>query len=72
MPTTSLDRLCTHGDEIPIEERPPDEVRAVQGHLIAPEDVAVWNPSFDVTPAHLIHGWVTEHGVWQLPFPQII
>lgn len=69
MPTTTLDRECSNGEEIPIEERPPTEVRSVQGHPIAPHDVSVWNPSFDVTPARLIHGWVTEKGIWQVPFP---
>lgn len=69
MPTTTLDRDCHHGDNIPIEERSPTEVRSVHGHPIAPRHVSVWNPSFDVTPAHLIHGWVTEKGVWNVPFP---
>lgn len=69
MPTTTLDRECPSGTEIPIEERPPLEIRSVQGTPIAPHDIPVWNPSFDVTPAHLISGWVTEFGIWQLPFP---
>ena len=69
MPTTTLDRNCPNGSQIPIEERPPTEVRSVQGHPIAPDDINVWNPSFDVTPAHLIKAWVTEKGVWTLPFP---
>jgi len=30
----------------------------------------VYNPAFDVTPAELISAWVTERGVWQLPFPE--
>ncbi len=69
MPTTTLDRHCSTGEQIPIEERPPDEIRSVHGHPIAPHNVPVWNPSFDVTPASLIHGWVTELGIWTLPFP---
>ena len=70
MPTTTLDRNCPTGEQIPIEERPPDEIRSVQGHPIAPNNIPVWNPSFDVTPAHLIQGWVTEMGLWTLPFPE--
>ena len=70
MPTTTLDRKCPHGDDIPIEERPPTEIRSVQGHPIAPVAIPVWNPSFDVTPAHLIDGWITEKGIWKVPFPQ--
>ncbi len=69
MPTTTLDRHCSSGAEIPIELRSPNEVRTVHGVPIAPKDVPVWNPSFDVTPAYLISGWVTEHGVWTPPFP---
>ena len=70
MPTTTLDRNCPTGEQIPIEERPPDEIRSVQGHPVAPHDIPVWNPSFDVTPARLIQGWVTEKGVWRVPFPK--
>ncbi|MEL6343835.1 MAG: S-methyl-5-thioribose-1-phosphate isomerase [Myxococcota bacterium] len=69
MPTSTLDRRCPDGSQIPIEERPADEVRKLAGVAIAPPDVGVWNPAFDVTPAALIAGWVTEHGVWRPPFP---
>ena len=69
MPTTTLDRECLDGSHIPIEERPPTEIRSVQGLRIAPDNIPVWNPSFDVTPADLITAWVTEKGVWHPPFP---
>ena len=68
MPTTTLDRECSSGTGIG-RRHPPQEVRSVQGNLIAPHNIPVWNPSFDVTPAHLISGWVTELGIWNLPFP---
>ena len=68
MPSSTLDRRCPTGAEIVIEERGPDEVLGVQGVLIAPQQVGVWNPAFDVTPAELISGWVTEHGIWRPPF----
>jgi methylthioribose-1-phosphate isomerase len=57
---------------IPIEERPEDEVRIVRGLdsegrfaevTIAPRATAVANPAFDVTPAELVTGIVTEKGV---------
>ena len=70
MPTSTLDRRCPSGAEIPIEERPADELTHLAGVSIAPEGVAVWNPAFDVTPAELITGWVTERGLWQVPFPR--
>lgn len=69
MPTTTLDRNTPTGKDIIIEERDPTEVRSVQGKPIAPNDIPVWNPSFDVTDAHLISAWVTERGIWTLPFP---
>lgn len=69
MPTSTLDRSCPDGTHIPIEERRPDEVLGWGGQRWAP-DVPVHNPVFDVTPAALISGWVTEHGVWRPPFPE--
>lgn len=69
MPTSTLDRRCPNGVEIPIEERNPEEVRSFHTIPVAPSDVKVWNPAFDVTPANLISGWVTEKGVWNIPFP---
>jgi len=69
MPTSTLDRGCPDGTHIPIEERAPHEVTHIAGRSIAPDGTPVWNPAFDVTPAHLISGWITEHGVWTVPFP---
>ncbi len=68
MPTSTLDRRCPDGAAIPIEERDPAEVRGHRGVVWA-ADVPVYNPAFDVTPADLIHAWVTEDGVWRPPFP---
>ncbi len=64
MPLSTLDTRCATGDDIPIEERPAAEVRGFGGRATAPDGVAVWNPAFDVTPAALITGWITEHGPW--------
>jgi methylthioribose-1-phosphate isomerase len=61
-PTTTVDLATPHGDAIPIEERSPDEVTAVQGVQIAPEGTPAWHPAFDVTPAALIRSIVTEQG----------
>ncbi|MEN0063441.1 MAG: S-methyl-5-thioribose-1-phosphate isomerase [Myxococcota bacterium] len=69
MPTSTLDRRCPTGADIVIEQRNPDEVTHLKGVQIAPDGTPVWNPAFDVTPAELISGWVTEHGVWKTPFP---
>ena len=67
-PTTTLDLSTPSGEAIPIEERSPLEVRTVFGKPIAPVDVSVANPAFDVTPAELIAGIVTEQGIARPPF----
>ena len=62
-PSSTIDRATARGADIPIEERAPDEVAGWRGRRTAPEGVAVWNPAFDVTPAELVTGFVTERGV---------
>lgn len=66
-PHTTLDRLCPDGAAIPIEQRAASEVAGVAGSFghvqWAPENAAVTNPAFDVTPAALISGWVLDTGV---------
>lgn len=69
-PYSTIDLKTKSGDEIPIEQRNPLEVTSIHGsHLVAPKDVAVYNPAFDVTPAELITGIITERGVFK---PQAI
>ena len=67
-PLSTFDKNCPDGSAIPIEERAPDEVRKAAGHYIMAEDAKVWNPSFDVTPASLIAGIITEFGVLRAPY----
>jgi methylthioribose-1-phosphate isomerase len=69
-PTSSIDLATPDGDAIEIEERPADEVLRIRGQLIAPAGTEVRNPSFDVTPAELISGIVTEEGVVPAPFTE--
>lgn len=68
VPTSSMDLATPDGAEIVIEERPPDEVLKIRGVQIAPPGTQVRNPAFDVTPAELITGFVTEEGVIRAPF----
>jgi len=63
VPSSSLDLNLSSGDQIEIEERNPDELACVNGQRIAAEGIGVWNPAFDVTPASLITGLITEFGV---------
>lgn len=67
-PTSSVDLAAADGSWIPIEQRPPDEVLKIRGVEIAPPGTAALNPAFDVTPAELITGIVTEEGVLRPPY----
>ena len=62
-PSSSFDLSIERGDDIPIEERPAAEVLRPLGTIAAPAAARAFNPAFDVTPARLIRGIVTEHGV---------
>ena len=60
-PSSSFDSACASGDLIEIEQRSAAE-------LTAPVGSPVYNPAFDITPAELITGYVTERGIVQPPF----
>jgi methylthioribose-1-phosphate isomerase len=71
-PTSTIDWGCASGAQIPIEERSPDEVLRVRGRdgagapveaFIAPSGTSARNPAFDVTPARLVTGIITERGI---------
>ncbi len=65
-PYSTIDLATKTGAEIPIEERSPLEVTSIHGsHPVAPTGVAVYNPAFDVTPADLITGIITERGIFK-------
>ena len=64
VPSTTVDWTLADGTEIPIEERDADEVLFAGGESpIAPSGTEVANPAFDVTPARLFTGIITERGV---------
>jgi methylthioribose-1-phosphate isomerase len=62
-PSSTFDLSLESGDGIPIEERKADEIINGFGKQTAPSGVNVYNPAFDVTPAELIAGIITEKGV---------
>lgn len=62
-PTSSIDLDCATGAAIPIEERPTKEVTHIGNKRVATEGINIFNPAFDVTPAELVTGIVTEAGV---------
>lgn len=64
-PSSTFDFDLVSGDDIPIEQRKPEEVTNGFGRQTAPDGIDVWNPAFDVTPAELITALITERGVIQ-------
>ena len=62
-PTSTFDLTIDSGEAIPIEQRAADEVTHGFGRQTAPDGVAVYNPAFDVTPAHLIRAIICERGI---------
>lgn len=66
-PLSTIDRATATGADIPIEERPEEEVTHCMGHRTAAKNVQVFNPAFDVTPAELIWALVTEKAAIREP-----
>ncbi len=62
-PVSTFDLETADGSAIPIEQRDSREVTHGFGRQTAPDGINVYNPAFDVTPADLIAGIVTERGV---------
>ncbi|QDV49058.1 S-methyl-5-thioribose-1-phosphate isomerase [Gimesia fumaroli] len=62
-PSSTFDLSLESGEEIPIEERLPEEITNGFGKQTAPDGVDVYNPAFDVTPAKYIQGIITERGL---------
>ncbi len=71
-PLSTIDLNIASGQEILIEERNQDEVRKVWGQYITVPEVNVFNPAFDVTPAALISGIITEVGLIASPFGEAL
>ncbi len=59
-PSSTFDLTLKDGSGIPIEQRNPKEITEPFGKQVAPTGVSVYNPAFDVSPAHLITGIITE------------
>ncbi len=71
-PYSTFDLLLKSGEEIPIEERNRNEVLVINGKRIAPEEVKIKNPAFDVTPSKYVSGIITEKGVILPPYEENI
>jgi methylthioribose-1-phosphate isomerase len=71
-PSSTFDLTSKTGEVIPIEKRSREEITKISGTTIAPENVSVYNPAFDVTSHELIAGIITEKGVLYPNFAESI
>lgn len=69
-PLSTIDLNTPTGSEIPIEERPAEEVTEGFGKRTAPQGVKVFNPAFDITPNEYVTGIITEKGIVTAPFAE--
>ncbi len=71
-PVSTIDKTLADGSLIPIEERDPEEVTSPFGRKTAPDGVSAFNFAFDVTPASLIAGIITDQGLLRPPYTKAI
>ena len=71
-PTSTLDLSLSSGDDIPIEERAPEEVMRWGDMSIAPKGINVRNPAFDVTPHRYVTAIITERGIARPPYAEAL
>lgn len=71
-PVSTIDFETPSGKDIVIEERDPREITHGFGRQTAPEDIRVYNPAFDVTPAELITVIITDWGILRPPYPEAL
>jgi len=69
-PVSTFDPSTPDGSGIPIEERDPKEITHLGASQLAPDGAQVWNPAFDVTPARLVAGIITERGICRPPYTE--
>jgi methylthioribose-1-phosphate isomerase len=71
-PLSTIDLSTADGSGIPIEQRPSREMTHVGATQVVPSGADVWNPAFDVTPARLVTGIITERGIARPPFQETL
>ena len=71
-PVSTIDPATPTGASIPIEERTPLEVTTIGSTQVTPDGVPVYNFAFDVTPAELIAGIITDRGLLKAPYAEAI
>jgi methylthioribose-1-phosphate isomerase len=71
-PLSTIDLETVNGDAIPIEQRSAREITHFGPIRVAPDGASVWNPCFDVTPARLVAGIITEKGIVRPPYDETL
>jgi methylthioribose-1-phosphate isomerase len=66
-PLSSIDLSTPTGNEIPVEQRPAEELIYLDGQPLAPRGINVYNPAFDITPQKFVHALITEKGIIRRP-----
>lgn len=69
-PLSTIDLDTATGAEIPIEERPDEEITQMGDRRVAPVDIKVFNPAFDVTPNEYVTAIITEKGIVRAPYKE--
>ncbi len=69
-PLSTIDLSLASGEQIPIEERSPDEVTHWRGVQTAPREIEARHPAFDVTPHRYVTAIITERGVARDPYTE--
>lgn len=64
-PWSTVDENLADGSGIPIEQRDPAEITQWGDYVTAPAEIGVFNPAFDVTPAELVTGYITDRGYFE-------
>ena len=66
-PSSTVDMSMATAADVTIEQRDGNEVRQIAGVQTAPADIDVLNPAFDITPADLVTGLITDRGILRAP-----
>lgn len=67
-PSSTIDKKIISGEEIEIEYRSSEEIYSIRQNLIGLQSWNYFSPAFDVTPAHLITGIITEKDIYRFPY----
>ena len=71
-PTTTIDKFCISGKDIPIEHRNSSEVGGFRKERWTTKKIDAYNPAFDVTPGDLITAIITEYEILKPPYQQSV